>query len=72
MLLTISNVDASDLSIVVEPFADERSLPPNCQLSLAISLSTSNDFELVMGDRILSVYIPDGAEYAFQETQNLR
>lgn len=67
MIVTISNLGDTLLTAVVEPFAEERSIAPQGKIKLRVDVAASNDFELVVGDSILSVYIPDGAGYAFLE-----
>jgi hypothetical protein len=65
MILTLSNLDKTEISAVVEPFADERQVPQNGTIKLRIDISASADLELIVGNDIISIYIPIGADYVF-------
>lgn len=65
MIMSFSNIDDQELTVVVEPYADERVMVSQSKLVLQIDVDRSTDCEIVYGDGILSIYIPDGSSYLF-------
>ena len=50
MLLKITNLDQDDLAVVVEPYADERSVAHEKQLTISVRISGDEMLEVASGD----------------------
>ena len=67
MKIKLSNVGESRIAIVAEPEAQEVGLSKGEILVINIQNPASDDIELVYGDMIISVYIPDCDGYKFDK-----